>query len=444
MSSYDVIIVGAGFAGITAARECATRGLRTLVLEARHRIGGRSGSVTLSDGTAADIGGTYVHWTQPHTWSEITRYGLAKHLVPGWADHEWTVSRRDGELQWVDARPAAAAVRSAFQRVMPIAAEVFPNLADPLANEAAVAAVDGLTLTEGLAQADLSEEERAILLGELGGYCSRPPAEASWSNTLRWFAMGQSDYDQFQDLLNGMKLSCGTGALAAAMLADGGAEVRLNTPVSSIRSEAGRVTVTTASEALKAATVIIATPANVWPLLELSPALPESQRTASEAGMQATWAGKGGAVITGEGRSFWFRGDAEAPLTFFTQELRGAEEQVVTIFPGAPSVDLRDPELIKRLIETAMPHVQVLDAAGDMYLADDPAQRGGWGFLAPGQLTSFRPHETFTALDERVRFASSEIAQLHHGFIDGAIESGLRAAREVQAVVAADQKEAVS
>lgn len=444
MTNYDVIIVGAGFAGITAARECATRGLRTLVLEARHRIGGRSGSVTLSDGTAADIGGTYVHWTQPHTWAEITRYGLTDQLVPGWADHDWNVSRRDGELQWVDARPAAESLRSAFQRIMPLAAEVFPNLAEPLTNEEAVSAADGLTLAEGLARADLTEDERAILLGELGGYCSRPPAEASWSNTLRWFAMGQNDYDKFQELLNGLKLSCGTGALAAAMLGDGQAEVRLNTPVSSIRSEAGRVTVTTTDDAFTSATVVIATPANVWPLLDLQPALPKPQRTASEAGMQATWAGKGGAVIQGEGRSFWFRGDAEAPLTFFTQELRGDDEQVVTIFPGAPSVDLRDPELIRRLIETAMPHVQVLDAAGDMYLADDPAQRGGWGFLAPGQLTAFRPHETFTALDDRVRFASSEIAKLHHGFIDGAIESGLRAAREVQAVVAADRKDAAS
>ena len=39
---YDVIVVGAGFAGATAARECATRGLRTLVLEGRDRVGGRT------------------------------------------------------------------------------------------------------------------------------------------------------------------------------------------------------------------------------------------------------------------------------------------------------------------------------------------------------------------------------------------------------------------
>lgn len=437
MQSYDVIIVGAGFAGITAARECATRGLRTLVLEARHRIGGRSGSVPLNDGTAVDIGGTFVHWTQPHTWSEITRYGLGDQLVTGWETHEWTALRQEGELRWINRPPTSDLGRKALERVMPVAAEVFPNLAEPLANAEAVAALDPLTIEEGLAQIDLTDEERALVFAELSAYSGRPASEGSWLNALRWLAMGQSDYDKFMDLLHGTKLRCGTGTLAAAMLADGGAEVRLNSPVQSIRSDGGRVTVATSEETFTAQATVIATPANVWPYLELQPPLPATQRTAAEAGMQATWTGKAGAVIRGEGRSFWFRGDADVPLTFFTQERRGDEEQLVTIFPLAPSVDLRSPDVIRGLIETAMPHVRVVDAAGEMYLADDPALRGGWGFLAPGHLTAYHPHETFTALDERVVFASSEIAQLHHGFIDGAIESGLRAAREVRALVAA-------
>jgi len=39
---YDVIVVGGGFAGVTAARECALQGRRTLLLEARDRLGGRT------------------------------------------------------------------------------------------------------------------------------------------------------------------------------------------------------------------------------------------------------------------------------------------------------------------------------------------------------------------------------------------------------------------
>ncbi len=41
---YDVIVVGGGFAGVTAARECALRGRSVLLLEARDRLGGRTWS----------------------------------------------------------------------------------------------------------------------------------------------------------------------------------------------------------------------------------------------------------------------------------------------------------------------------------------------------------------------------------------------------------------
>src|SRR5699024_10859432 len=75
MNSTDVIIVGAGFAGLTTARELSRQGLDVLVLEARDRIGGR----TWTDnrlGQDLEMGGTWVHWSQPHAWAEVSRYGL--------------------------------------------------------------------------------------------------------------------------------------------------------------------------------------------------------------------------------------------------------------------------------------------------------------------------------------------------------------------------------
>ncbi|MCX5440915.1 FAD-dependent oxidoreductase [Streptomyces sp. NBC_00056] len=59
---YDVIVIGAGVAGVTTARELATRGFRTLVVEACPEVGGRVRTTTLSNGEAIEIGGTYVHW----------------------------------------------------------------------------------------------------------------------------------------------------------------------------------------------------------------------------------------------------------------------------------------------------------------------------------------------------------------------------------------------
>jgi len=71
----DVVVVGAGFAGLITARELTRQGLNVVVLEARDRIGGR----TWTDhrlGRDLEMGGTWLHWTQPHSWAEVTRYGL--------------------------------------------------------------------------------------------------------------------------------------------------------------------------------------------------------------------------------------------------------------------------------------------------------------------------------------------------------------------------------
>src|SRR5579859_2845643 len=71
----DVIVVGGGFAGVTAAREATLHGRSTLLLEARERLGGRTWTAPWN-GVAIEYGGGWVHWHQPHTWSEITRAGL--------------------------------------------------------------------------------------------------------------------------------------------------------------------------------------------------------------------------------------------------------------------------------------------------------------------------------------------------------------------------------
>ena len=65
--SVDVVVIGGGFAGITAARD---------------RLGGRTWS---EDRHAfhVELGGTWVHWTQPFVWAEKERYGLEVQETPG-------------------------------------------------------------------------------------------------------------------------------------------------------------------------------------------------------------------------------------------------------------------------------------------------------------------------------------------------------------------------
>lgn len=436
---FDVIVVGAGFAGATAARELATRGLRTLVLEGRDRIGGRSGSRRMSDGSYADVGGTFVHWTQPHTWAEITRYGLTDEVVPGIADLEWVATYSGGEVTWTPFAEVEAFTRTAYEKVMGGSATVFPNPAEPLQALDAVTALEPVSVADALEQFDLSPQEYRALAATFGAYAGRPAHEASWLGILRWFAAGNDNYADFMDMVFTWKLRNGTGSLLDAIISDGGAEVRLDSPVAGVSSSQEGVRVRLRDGGVVTGRAcVIATPANVWPHLELSPQLPAAQREASEQGMAATTAGKGVAVLKGEARAMQFAGDETLPFSFFTSGFRADDEQVVALYTADPGFDLSDPAVVKAAIEKALPHVTVLESVADMYVADDPMFRGAWGFLQRGQLTTYVPHRRFTRLDERVVFATTDISRLFHGaFFDGAIESGLRAAGEIRAYLAA-------
>lgn len=71
---YDVLIIGAGFAGLTAARRLKEDGLKISVLEARDRVGGRVWTHHLDEQTYVDFGGQWLGPTQDFA------YALAKEL----------------------------------------------------------------------------------------------------------------------------------------------------------------------------------------------------------------------------------------------------------------------------------------------------------------------------------------------------------------------------
>ena len=60
MDEFDVVVVGAGLAGLTAARDLEAAGRSIVVLEARDRVGGRLLNHTFADGTVVELGGQWI------------------------------------------------------------------------------------------------------------------------------------------------------------------------------------------------------------------------------------------------------------------------------------------------------------------------------------------------------------------------------------------------
>jgi len=158
----DVIVVGGGFAGVTAAREVALAGRSPLLLEAKDRLGGRTWTADWH-GQEVEYGGGWVHWHQPHTWSELTRGGIGVELSDAEASTHWWVGdeRRSGTAEERD-----AIAERGWNRFVAGCDEALPNPYRPLDGGAAMEEFDRLSILQRIDELDLDDEERAVLLAE--------------------------------------------------------------------------------------------------------------------------------------------------------------------------------------------------------------------------------------------------------------------------------------
>ena len=93
-TEYDVLVIGAGVAGLNAGRLLAQAGRRVAIVEARDRIGGRIWTQPISLGTAevripVELGAEFIHGLPPETWALIKQGGLStfeNEGVPYWFD----------------------------------------------------------------------------------------------------------------------------------------------------------------------------------------------------------------------------------------------------------------------------------------------------------------------------------------------------------------------
>ena len=72
----DVVVIGAGMAGVTAARDCARAGLDVVVVEAQDRIGGRMFTARDFCDYPVEQGAEFVHTAEADTWPEIHDAGF--------------------------------------------------------------------------------------------------------------------------------------------------------------------------------------------------------------------------------------------------------------------------------------------------------------------------------------------------------------------------------
>jgi len=119
-SDPDVLVIGAGCAGIAAARELSTRGRTCVVLEAGARVGGRAFTESISIGLPFDHGASWLHQADDNPLTPLAR-GLGLPML----DHDTLRDRRlfaHGRMATPEERRAFAAAEGAFWTAIEAAA----------------------------------------------------------------------------------------------------------------------------------------------------------------------------------------------------------------------------------------------------------------------------------------------------------------------------------
>lgn len=97
-TEVDVVVIGAGFSGTQAAHDLNKAGLSVRLLEATHRVGGRSKTVKLASGPGCvELGATWINQTtQPKIYETVKRLGL--HTVPQHLEGDGVLQTLDGKV----------------------------------------------------------------------------------------------------------------------------------------------------------------------------------------------------------------------------------------------------------------------------------------------------------------------------------------------------------
>lgn len=239
-STYDVVVIGSGFAGLIAARNLAQDStLRVLLVEARDRIGGRTWTAK-AFGEEFEMGGTWVHWNQPHLYHELHRYGLHRYLKTSAgtsAPEKYYFKAAHFPVGEIPPEESVAALGRVAEKFFSIdglnsrALMPFPH--EPFREPAVWRQYDHLTVKQQLDQlVDVPQFEKDLFVSNVATFGSATGTEIGFTEALRWFALGGHSMAGVFERAGIYKLgNGGMTAFARAILRDFKGNLLFNTVV---------------------------------------------------------------------------------------------------------------------------------------------------------------------------------------------------------------------
>lgn len=419
---WDVLVVGAGLAGLTAARDLTAAGLTVGLVEGRDRIGGRTLHRRFADSDVmVEMGGTYFDSRRQHALrAEIERYGIAIRRQPELPALRWHTG---GELrhgmpvpadQLLDLERAAAALIEASRQL--VAGTRYDDQELRALEEPYGAFLDRLELPA--ATRDLFESLPCFFAGARA-------EQLPLLHVVDWVAqLDNSVWAQFAALEE--TFADGTGSLVAALAADGGAELRLSTTVTRIAQNGDGVVAETADGAhLAARQAIVTAPVETWERIAFDPPLPADKWQAIERGHRVRtiklW------ILLEQAPAPVICAGTGSPLQWISSEETIGDAVLCAAFAGvAEELDPTDRAAVEAAVQPYLPGARVLAVDHEPW-NDDRFSDG----------ISFRPRvqAALQRREGRIHFAGADVATHWPAWMAGAVESAGLAAR---AVLAAD------
>ncbi|HET9728547.1 MAG TPA: FAD-dependent oxidoreductase [Acidimicrobiia bacterium] len=441
----DVCVIGAGYAGLTAARRLRQHGRAVAVLEARDRVGGRIWTDQLADGTPVDRGGAWLAPRHDAIFALAREVGVdtyktwvrGAHLL---IDHG-RIRRYHGLIPKISPRAIGGIALTQF-RVDRLARQV-PRDAPWDAPRAAE--WDQRTVADWVERAPIPNGiGRELFEMAVRGLMTADLREVSLLHLLL-LVHAHGGIEKLFSIKGGAQENMvhgGAGAIAQRIAADLGDAVRLGAPVRAVTQHHDRVEVAADDVTVVARHAILAVPPALTLEITFDPPLGTDRRAL----YQQSIAGPETKTLIVYDEPFWradgFSGQTSEPgsaseVTLDASPASGNPGVIAsfTFGPNADRLHALAPDarrkavidaLTARLGARAARPVEVIETAW----FTEPWTRGcSFAHLAPGALTQYGRlvREPFN----RVHWAGTETATTSHGAIDGAVRSGERAAAEI-------------